>query len=71
MLFPRRGVTMIVSTNVSASDRFRWKELRPMIEPKPPPSRIERTCSKTVSSFGSVAPPEKMTIRRPPNGAKQ
>jgi hypothetical protein len=35
-----------------------------MIEPKPPPSRMARTSSKTCSSL-VAGPPEKMTTRRP------
>jgi hypothetical protein len=32
----------MVSSIFSASSRGRWKVLRPMIEPLPPPSRIAR-----------------------------
>jgi hypothetical protein len=38
---------IMVSRNFSASGSDRWKELRPMIEPKPPPSRIARTSVNT------------------------
>src|SRR6478609_1280888 len=37
-----------------------------MMEPKPPPSRMARASSNTFLS-SLLAPPEKMTIRRPPN----
>ena len=39
-----------------------------MMEPKPPPSRMARYSSKSASSFSLVAPPEKMTMRRPGEG---
>ena len=56
----------MVFKNFTASDFGRWNELRPMIDPNPPPSRIARTSSKIV--FSSLfAPPEKMTMRRPSN----
>src|SRR5204862_30032 len=48
----------------SASLRGRWKELRPMIDPKPPPSRMARTSSK-MAAVSFASPPEKMTMRRP------
>src|SRR2546430_2667788 len=61
-------MSMTVLRNRRASGFRRWNELRPMIEPKPPPSRIALTCSKTASSV-SAAPPEKITIRRPSKAA--
>ena len=42
----------------------RWKELRPMIEPKPPPSRMARI-SSMIAAVSFASPPEKMTMRRP------
>src|SRR3989304_4097795 len=62
-------MSIIVFKKRSASGFFRWNELRPMIEPNPPPSRIARTCSNTASSR-SAAPPEKITIRRPANAPR-
>jgi hypothetical protein len=38
-------MSMLAFRNASASGFFRWNELWPMIEPKPPPSRMARTCS--------------------------
>src|SRR5271157_5373695 len=55
-----------VERNFKASSFLRWNELRPMIEPKPPPSRMARASSKTCSSL-VAAPPEKITIRCPLN----
>src|SRR5215471_13109260 len=36
-----------------------------MMEPKPPPSRMARYSSYSASSLSLVAPPEKITMRRP------
>src|SRR6185437_13628342 len=49
----------------SASSFGRWNELRPMIEPNPPPAWIARISSRSLSSSKMAAPPEKMTTRRP------
>ena len=48
------------------SSRGRWNELRPMIEPVAPPSRIWRISSSRPSVL-FAAPPENTTRRRPLN----
>ena len=53
-----------VSSKASASGFARWNELRPMIEPLAPPSRIWRISSSTPS-VPFAAPPENTTMRRP------
>ena len=53
-----------VPRNFKASSFLRWNELRPMIDPNPPPSRMARASSNTCSSL-AAAPPEKITIRCP------
>ena len=59
---------MILFSIAIASGFLRWNELRPIIEPKPPPSRIALTSANRDSSslFG---PPEKITMRRPSKAA--
>ena len=63
-----RYMPMTVSSMASASERGRWKLLRPMIEPLPPPAWIARTSPKSPSS-PFAAPPEKTTSRRPAKAA--
>lgn len=58
-------ILMIVVRSLTACSFGRWKELRPMMEPKPPRSRMARTSSNTSSSLSSVGPPEKNTMRLP------
>ena len=53
-----------VCSSSTASSWGRWKELRPMIVPNPPPSAVWRFSSST-SSTPLAAPPEKITMRRP------
>ncbi len=52
------------SSSSMASARGRWKLLRPMMKPLPPPSRMARASLRTPLA-SLVAPPEKMTMRRP------
>lgn len=56
---------MILVSRSMAAARGRWNELRPMMVPNPPPSRMARISSRTALSSSLAAPPEKITIRRP------
>src|SRR4029453_9506735 len=61
-----RWMSMTPRRNSSPSVFLRWNELRPMIEPKPPPSRMARI-SSMMAAVSLASPPEKMTMRRPAN----
>lgn len=47
---------MMWSSKRKASAFSRWKTLRPMIEPNPPPSRIARNSSRRASSSSFLGP---------------
>jgi len=52
-------MSITVRKSWMASSRGRWKALRPMIEPKAPPSRRPRI-SVRISSVPLASPPEKI-----------